>query len=80
MAPREYILLGLALGVYLTWLWPLLASMHLVAMPDPVMLFIAVNDIGSSFTLTVTDSERPGISGPIRSITVSAKKMRIFLS
>jgi hypothetical protein len=30
----------------------LLAIMHLVATPDPVMLFIAVNDNGSSFTLT----------------------------
>jgi hypothetical protein len=35
VAPREY----------------LLASTHLVAMPEPLMLFIAVNDNGSSFTL-----------------------------
>jgi lipid-A-disaccharide synthase-like uncharacterized protein len=32
--------------------WILLASMYLVATPDPVMLFIVVNDSGSSFTPT----------------------------
>jgi hypothetical protein len=52
VAPREYVLHGLVLGVYRTRLCPLLASMHLVATPDPLMLFIAVNDNGSSFTLT----------------------------
>jgi hypothetical protein len=38
-------------GCILTQLWPLLARMHLVATPDSMMLFIAVNDNGSSFTL-----------------------------
>jgi hypothetical protein len=42
--PRSGCKLNLALA--------LLASMHLVATPDPVMLFMAVNDNGSSFTLT----------------------------
>ncbi len=51
MAPREYVLHGLVLGEYWSRLWPLLASMHLVATPNPVMLFTAVNDNGSSFTL-----------------------------
>ncbi len=45
--PCEYVLHGLALGVYLTRLWPLLTSMHLVAMPNPVY---TVYDNGSSFT------------------------------
>ncbi len=36
VAPSEYVLHGLALGVYWTRLWPLLTSMHLVATPDPV--------------------------------------------
>jgi hypothetical protein len=52
LEPHEYVLHGPLLGVYLNQFWPLLASMHLVATPDPVMLFIAVNDNGSSFTLT----------------------------
>ncbi len=36
VAPREYVLHGLALGVYRTRIWPVLTSMHLVATPDPV--------------------------------------------
>jgi hypothetical protein len=51
-APHKYVLHGPLLGVYLTRLWTLLVSMYLLATADPVMLFIAVNDSGSSFTLT----------------------------
>ncbi len=36
VAPREYVLYGLNPGMYWTHLWPLLAGMHLVAMPNPV--------------------------------------------
>ncbi len=36
MAPREYVLHGLVPGMYCAHLWPLLTSMRLVAMPNPV--------------------------------------------
>ncbi len=36
VAPRQYVLHGLVLVAYWTRLWPLLASMYLVATPDPV--------------------------------------------
>ncbi len=36
MAPREYVLHGLILGIDWAPFWPLLASMYLVATPNPV--------------------------------------------